>query len=148
MATLLNATLPSDDEEDQDYVPDEVDEEERRAAKAAKKPKRLRGAAAGANVEAEPQAQAPADELEDEDEALPASKREAKKAKVDALWSMLNRKPAAAAAAQPSSGGGGLLASLCKPARSKVKGGADEVGDESMGWLCDVLQVAVCSFPC
>lgn len=132
MATLLNASLPSDDEEDQDYVPDEVDEEERRAAKAAKKPKRLRGAAAGANVEAEPQAQAPADELEDEDEALPASKREAKKAKVDALWSMLNRKPPAAAAAQPSSCGGGSLASLCKPARSKGKGGADEVGDE--GW--------------
>lgn len=134
MASLLNASLPSDDEEDQDYVPDEVDEEERRAAKAAKKPKRLRGAAAGAgaDVEPEPQAQAPADDLDDDDDALPASKREAKKAKVDALWSQLNRKPAAAAA-RPGGGGGGSLASLCKPARSKGTGGGDEAWMRQLG---------------
>ncbi|KAL4458082.1 hypothetical protein ABPG75_012947 [Micractinium tetrahymenae] len=135
MATLMNANLPSDDEEDQDYVPDEVDEEERRAAKAAKKPKRLRGAAAGAgaDAEAEPEGQAPADELDDEDDALPASKREAKKAKVDALWSQLNRKPAATAAARPTSGGSGSLASLCKPARSQGQGGADEAWMRQLG---------------
>lgn len=131
MANLLNANLPSDDEEDDDYVPDEVDEEERRLAKAAKKPKRLRGAAAGAGTD-DGDADAdepPRDEVEDPHAALPESKRVAKKAKVDALWSQLNRKPAAAApsapAAKPTGGGGGLsLAALCKP---KGKSSGDEV---------------------
>lgn len=133
MANLLNANLPSDDEEDADYVPDEVDEEERRLAKAAKKPKRLRGAAAGAGADDGQDAdEPPADEVEDPHAALPESKRVAKKAKVDALWSQLNRKPAAAAptapAAKPGGGGGGLsLAALCKPAAAKGKNSADEV---------------------
>lgn len=127
MATLMNANLPSEDEEDQDYVPDEVDEEEKKAA-AKKKPKRLRGAAAGAGVggdDDEGQGTAPAgNELEDEDSTLPESKRQAKKAKVDALWSQLNAaKPKPAA----KPGGGASLASLCKPAGSKGKGSADEV---------------------
>lgn len=129
MANLLNANLPSDDEEDDDYVPDEVDEEERRLARANKKPKRLRGAAAGASVgEGDGQeAAVPSNELEDADAALPESKRVAKKAKVDALWSLLNRKPAAAAKPAAGGGGGRSLASLCKPAGAKGKGGSDEV---------------------
>lgn len=133
MSNLLNANLPSDDEEDQDYVPDEVDEDERRQAKQNKKPKRLRGAAAGVGVEAAgdgEQAAGVGDELEEED-FMPDSKREAKKAKVDALWNLLNRKPAAAAA-KPAAAGS-LLASLCKPARSKGKGGADEAWMRQLG---------------
>lgn len=126
MATLMNANLPSEDEEDQDYVPDEVDEEERRAAAEAKKPKRLRGAAAGAGPADEPQAEQSGgggDELEDPDAALPEHKRQAKKARVDALWSQLNAKKAAPAA-RPA--GAASLASLCKPAGGKGKSG-DEV---------------------
>lgn len=130
MSNLLNANLPSDDEEDQDYVPDEVDEEERRAAKLSKKPKRLRGAAAGADAAVEDGSEGAGQagsEPEDEHEQLPDSKREAKKAKVDALWSQLNRaKPAAKPAPNK---GGTSLASLCKPAGSKGKSSADEVGD-------------------
>lgn len=132
MANLLNANLPSDDEEDADYVPDEVDEEERRLAKAAKKPRRLRGAAAGAGADssAEDAADEAPDELEDAHAALPESKRAAKKAKVDALWSQLNRKPAAAAPTAPAArpaGSGLSLAALCKPAGAKAKSSGDEV---------------------
>lgn len=128
MANLMTANLPSEDEEDQDYVPDEVDEEERRAAKEKKRPKRLRGAAAGAGAASANSDEEDAggsgaggDELEDHDAALPASKREAKRAKVDALWSQLN---AAKPAARPAAGAS--LAALCKPAAAK-KGGGDEV---------------------
>ena len=134
MSNLLNANLPSEDEEDQDYVPDEVDEEERRLQKQqSKKPKRLRGAAAGAGAAADDEEEEEAGggaagqgggEVEDEDEQLPDSKREAKKAKVDALWSQLNRKPAAVL--KPAGGGG--LAGLRKPAAGgKAKSSGDEV---------------------
>lgn len=130
MANLMTANLPSEDEEDQDYVPDEVDEEERRAAKEKKKPKRLRGAAAGAGAPGAADSDEDAaggsgrggEELEDPNAALPAAKREAKRAKVDALWSQLN---AAKPAARPAAAGASLAA-LCKPAAAK-KGGGNEV---------------------
>lgn len=127
MSNLLNANLPSEDEEDQDYVPDEVDAEERGGK--SKKPKRMRGAAAGAGAAAaaceEEGGGSEASGLEDEEDLLPESKREAKKAKVDALWSQLNR---AAPAAGPMSkvAGTASLASLCKQA-SRGKSSADEV---------------------
>jgi hypothetical protein len=143
MSNLLNASLPSEDEEDQDYVPDEVDVEERGAK--SKKPKRLRGAAAGASVAAGSDAEAggsDASGLEDNDELLPQSKREAKKARVDALWSQLNR---AAPAAGPASKAAGTasLASLCKPAGSRGKASASEVlGQGKGGCSCLVLVLA------
>ena len=153
MSNLLSANLPSEDEEDEDYVPDEVDEEERRLQKQkqqlGKKPKRVRGAAAGGD-EGEDEGNSDGDEagqaggaagdgLEDADDLLPDSKRLAKKAKVDALWSQLNRKPAAiaATAATKPSGGGASLASLCKPAGGRGKANADEVSRAatmSRGW--------------
>eukprot|EP00887_Chlorella_sp_A99_P001534 scaffold8.g1534.t1 len=122
-AGFLGADLPSEDEEDQDYVPDEADVEARAAGKK-KKPKRVRGAALGAGgPEEEEEAEGDeggGDELED---MLPASKREAKKAKVDALWSQLHKGPTA--------GGGASLAALCKPVTKKAgKGGG---GDQS--WM-------------
>ncbi|PRW18331.1 craniofacial development 1 [Chlorella sorokiniana] len=133
MANLMTANLPSEDEEDQDYVPDEVDEEERRAAKEKKKPKRLRGAAAGAGADAagsdeEEGSGQGAEELEDPHAALPEAKREAKRAKVDALWSQLN---AAKPAARPAAAGASLAA-LCKPAAAK-KGGGDEAWMRQLG---------------
>ncbi|KAI3435540.1 hypothetical protein D9Q98_001605 [Chlorella vulgaris] len=137
MSNLLNANLPSEDEEDQDYVPDEADDEER-AQKKGKKPKRLRGAAAGAGTDDEAEAGAQAGvsgaELDDDEhEAMPDSKREAKKAKVDALWSLLNRaQPAAKPPPKPS---GSSLASLCKPGagKGKGKGSADEAWMRQLG---------------
>ncbi|KAI7845227.1 hypothetical protein COHA_001271 [Chlorella ohadii] len=135
MANLMTANLPSEDEEDQDYVPDEVDEEERRAAKEKKRPKRLRGAAAGAGAVAADSDEEEAggsgrggEELEDHDAALPAAKREAKRAKVDALWSQLN---AAKPAARPAAAGASLAA-LCKPAAAK-KGGSDQAWMRQLG---------------
>lgn len=136
MANLMTANLPSEDEEDQDYVPDEVDEEERRAAKEKKKPKRLRGAAAGAGAAGAADSDEDAaggsgrggEELEDPDAALPAAKREAKRAKVDALWSQLN---AAKPSARPAAAGASLAA-LCKPAAAK-KGGGNEAWMRQLG---------------
>jgi hypothetical protein len=116
MASLANANLPSDDEEDLDYAPSEEDEETKKAKKQA--PKRLRGAAGAqpANdvVEAGATAGGAADADEDD---VPSARREAKKAKIDALWSHLSQKaaPPARKAAGPS------LASLCRPAGTKGK---------------------------
>jgi hypothetical protein len=129
MSNLLNASLPSEDEEDQDYVPDEVDEDERKAAKQAKQPKRMRGMAVGTALQdpkADNSSGAGGDEIDSDDDALPDSKREAKKAKVDALWSQLSRAGAQKpAVAKP----GTSLASLCRPAGGTGKGGGDEVSE-------------------
>jgi hypothetical protein len=97
MATLATANLPSDDEEDIDFVPDEVDSEDEASQRAKggkqtkkSKQKRRRGVAA-----------APVDASEDEDEEdedesgreqqEPEHKRAEKKAKMNELWSKLNQ---------------------------------------------------------
>lgn len=90
MATLANANLPSEDEEDEDFIPNEVDSEEEAAnrgkdkKKQAKKHSRRRGPAA-ARDESE-------DEEEDGSPLIDERKQAAKKAKVDELWSKLNKK--------------------------------------------------------
>ncbi|GAB4820469.1 hypothetical protein N2152v2_007515 [Parachlorella kessleri] len=118
MASLANANLPSDDEEDVDYAPSEEDEESK-GAKKKKAPKRLRGAAAGTEpAEEEPEPDTGRADVE-EDDMVPSAKREAKKAKIDALWSQLSQK--AALPAKQARTGGPSLASLCRPAGSKGK---------------------------
>ena len=55
----------------------------------------------------------------EEEETVPSAKREAKKAKIDALWSQLSQK--AAPPAKQARTKGPSLASLCRPAGSKGK---------------------------
>lgn len=121
MASLAHANLPSEDEEDEDYAPSEEDEETR-AAKRQQKQKRLRGAAAGAGPAGGdagagvPGRRGGAAEEEEEEDDVPEAKREAKKAKIDALWSQLSQKTAV-----PKSAGGGGLGGLTRPAGPKAK---------------------------
>jgi hypothetical protein len=134
MASFLNVNLPSDDEEDIDYIPDENVPDGDSPAKK-KKRKRSRGVAAGA---------APEDD-EDEDakgaetDVIPKHKQAEKKAKVDALWSQLQQqtKPAAAKATGGLSG----LGALSRPVTKKgTSSGADQV-------LCRCARLGVaCAF--
>jgi hypothetical protein len=133
MANLLNANLPSDDEEDADFVPDEVDsdDEAARKSKQKKKAKRQRGVAAAHDE----------DSGGDDDEppppkAIPEHKRLEKKAKMDDLWSKLNQgMPGAAKACGPvvGGGGGGGVAALCKPASKQGKPGANDAWMRQLG---------------
>jgi hypothetical protein len=125
MANLLNANLPSDDEEDDDFVPDEVDSEEEAVKKQkAKKPKkRLRGSAAAAG-----EGEGSSEEEEEAtpvEKTVPESKRLEKKAKVDEMWSMLNA-PKPGSGKRPAGGSGAALGALCKPA---PKQGGNSAGD-------------------
>ena len=131
-------------QEDLDYAPSEEDEETKAARKAAKK-RPLRGAAAGADFEADAEADAAAArraEYELGEDDVPSARQEAKKAKIDALWSQLSQK----AAVPPKPGGGGSLAGLCKPAGAGGKGKAKgEVGG-ALGSA--VARCALCRFSC
>lgn len=145
-AGFLGADLPSEDEEDLDYVPNEVDEEER--AKKRKKARRVRGAALGAGTgEEEEVTEEEPDELTD---TLSEHKRAAKRAKVDALWSQLQGgsdsgeakasgnadggAEAAPAAAAPKSAAGFSLAALCRPVSKKSgKAGMDDSWMRQLG---------------
>ena len=88
--SILNADLPSEDEEDEDF---ELEEDK----KAARKRERGLGALSEAQEEATAELT-----------AVPARKSEAKRAKVDALWQQLNRgatpgsKPGKPALKQPA----------------------------------------------
>lgn len=118
MATLLSANLPSDDEEDEDFAPDEVDSEDEALKKKKRKVvgggRRMRGAANtpaqggsdGEAADSEPEGQAP---------IVPAHKRAEKKAKVEDMWAQMNKTEGK----KPS--GGLNLAALCKPASKKAQ---------------------------
>lgn len=128
MASFLHANLPSEDEEDQDFVPDEKDEGAKR-----KKAKRVRGAAMGAQPggdDEDDHAQAgPSSAVDQElEDARPDPKREAKKAKVDALWQQLNARQPARAAPQATS-----LSQLCRPASQLRKGAEDNAWMRQLG---------------
>lgn len=95
MATLGTANLPSEDEEDEDFVPDEVDsdDEARKAAAKSKqgKNKRRRGCAAAAASEED---ESDKDENEASDileDGMSERQREEKKAKLDELWNRMNQ---------------------------------------------------------
>lgn len=127
MATLATANLPSDDEEDQDFVPDEVDsEDETRKKQKPKRKRRVRGVAATAESDDD------GDEAEEAPPARPAiseAKLAEKKAKIDEMWASLNTSKPAAKASQPLN-----LAALCKPVAKPKKGGADTVSAEWRGF--------------
>jgi hypothetical protein len=118
MASFLRADLPSEDEEDADFVPDEIQAEEKRSKK--QKGKRLRGAMGAAASESD---EGSAEEAKvgahKEEHRLPEAKRAEKKAKVDELWNLLNkpvtknnagRKPVSATTTTDRSVGGGAKA--------------------------------------
>ncbi|KAH7618928.1 putative Craniofacial development protein 1 [Nannochloris sp. 'desiccata'] len=122
MTSLAAANLPSSDEEDEDFVPDEVDSEDeaqkRKNAPPKKKRGRVRGAAAiGAAGEDSDGDGAAVDSDGDGDKksepVIPEHKRIEKKAKMDELWSKMNSskgtKPKPAV----------NLAALCKPVTAK-----------------------------
>ena len=122
MASLAAANLPSSDEEDEDFVPDEVDSEDE-ALKKKNAPKKKRGRVRGA---------AAADigeDIEEEDAGddvgqpvIPEHKRLEKKAKMDDMWSKLNAQKG------PKPKPAVNLAALCKPVSGKPKtSNADEV---------------------
>lgn len=131
MTSLAAANLPSSDEEDEDFVPDEVDSEDeaqkRKNAPPKKKRGRVRGAAAiGAAGEDSDGDGAAVDSDGDGDKksepVIPEHKRIEKKAKMDELWSKMNSskgtKPKPAV----------NLAALCKPVTAKQsKDTADQV---------------------
>lgn len=117
MTSLINAALPSDDEEDQDFVPDEIDSEEEggKKSKPSARRKRVRGVATAATSNDE-------GTYNDQDDAgnpaplvpaLAKRKQAEKKAKVEEIWSKLKQD-------QPSKPGVNL-AQLCK---QKSKGTA------------------------
>lgn len=131
MASFLNVNLPSEDEEDEDFVPNELDEDEH-AAKGKRKTKRLRGAGNGHDTDASDSREEKEDEEED---IIPESKRAEKRAKVDALWSQMNQGTAAATTNVPKPAGGINLAAICrKPAIKKPKNG-DESWKRQLGLL-------------
>jgi len=129
MASLAAANLPSSDEEDEDFVPDEVDSEDeaqkRKNAPPKKKRGRVRGAAAiGVSGEDsdEDGVAGHGDGDQKIEPVIPEHKRIEKKAKMDDLWSKLNKnkdsksKPAV------------NVAALCKPVTAKhSKDSADQV---------------------
>lgn len=75
--------------------------------------------AAGAHADGAADDAGPPDTDAHEADDIPDSRREAKKAKIDALWSQLSQK-AAPPAKQPKAASAGL-ASLCRPASKKAK---------------------------
>ena len=108
---------PSSDEEDEDFVPDDIDSEDeavkrKNAPKSKKKRGRVRGAAAAAEDDSEDDADGNADQ---EEPVVPEHKRLEKKAKMDDLWSKLN----ANTSAKPKPAVN--LAALCKPVTAKAK---------------------------
>lgn len=122
MASLAAANLPSSDEEDEDFVPDEVDSEDE-AQKKKNAPKKKRGRMRGA-------AALGGEEESDEEDGgdgggkpvIPEHKRLEKKAKMDDLWTKLN------ATKGPKPKPAVNLAALCKPVSAKPKtSNADEV---------------------
>ena len=113
MANLLSAELPSEDEEDIDFVPDEVDEDEI-GLKKKNNVKRVRGAAAGAGGGSE---SLPGEESDEEAAAEPESKRMKKKAITDELWSKLTQGQSMKTQTKNSVN----LAALCKPVSKKQK---------------------------
>jgi hypothetical protein len=129
MASLAAANLPSSDEEDEDFVPDEVDSEDeaqkRKNAPPKKKRGRVRGAAAiGALGEDSDDGGAAGDGAGDHknEAVIPEHKRIEKKAKMDDLWSKLNGNQGS------KSKSGVNLAALCKPVTAKQsKDIADQV---------------------
>jgi hypothetical protein len=127
MASFLNVDLPSEDEEDDDFVPNEIDEDER-AAKGKKKTKRLRGA--GHDTDASD------DSPEAEEDIIPESKRAEKKAKVNELWSQMNKGGGAPTSNVPKPAGNINLAALCrKPAATKKPKNGDDSWKRQLGLL-------------
>ncbi len=135
MASLAAANLPSSDEEDEDFVPDEVDSEDeaqkRKNAPPKKKRGRVRGAAALGAAGAESDEDGDGDGDQKSEPVIPEHKRIEKKAKMDDLWSKLNAnqgtKPKPAV----------NLAALCKPVTAKQsKNKADEVIIVSLTLFC------------
>jgi len=127
MASFLNVNLPSEDEEDEDFVPNEIDEDER-AAKGKRKAKHLRGA--GHDTDASD------DSPEAEEDIIPESKRAEKKAKLNELWSQINRGGGGATSDVPKPAGNINLAALCrKPAATKKPKNGDDSWKRQLGLL-------------
>lgn len=118
MASLAAANLPSSDEEDEDFVPDEFDSEDEALKKKNAPPKKKRGrvrgaAAVGALGEEDSDDDAAGDGDQINEPVVPEHKRIEKKAKMDDLWSRLN----ANQGAKPKPAVN--LAALCKPVSTK-----------------------------
>lgn len=137
MASLANANLPSSDEEDEDFVPDEVDSEDeavkRKNAPKSKKRGRVRGAAGAVTSDDADDADEGAegdDSQKEKEEVIPEHKRLEKKAKMDDLWSKLN---AGQGSTKPKPAVN--LASLCKPISDKpgVKANNDDAWMRQLG---------------
>ena len=144
MTSLAAANLPSSDEEDEDFVPNEVDSEDealkRKNAPPKKKRGRVRGAAAvGAAGEAsDDEAAAPGDGDQEKEPVIPEHKRIEKKAKMDDLWSKLNANQGAKP--KPTVN----LASLCKPVSTKQsQGAADTVSKKKQFQYITTLSLAL-----
>lgn len=113
MATLANANLPSSDEEDIDFVPEEAssDEEGGNKKRTTKKRKRVRGIVTVAEENDEIEAYQDSGPLK----TKPVSERTMmeKKAKLNDLWTKLN---------EDSKKKEGInLALLCKPVKNQSK---------------------------
>jgi hypothetical protein len=126
MASLAAANLPSSDEEDEDFVPDEVDSEDEAQKRKNAPPKKKRGRVRGAAAVGAAEEDSDEDDAKDGDKksepVIPEHKRIEKKAKMDDLWSKLN----AGQGAKPKPAVN--LAALCKPvAATQSKDTADQV---------------------
>jgi len=122
MATLMTANLPSDDEEDIDFIPDDVDSEGDAQKKQKGKPrrkKRMRGVVSGGEGSEDEEGPAATDEAHKE---VPEHKKAEKRAKMDDLWTRLNQQQPAAKPTQAVN-----LAMLCKPVADIKKGNGDTV---------------------
>jgi hypothetical protein len=133
MTSLAAANLPSSDEEDEDFVPNEVDSDEeaqkRKNAPPKKKRGRVRGAAAIGATGGDSDDDAAAGDGDGDRKAepvIPEHKRIEKKAKMDDLWSKLNANQGAKPKPVVN------LAALCKPVTTKQsKDNADQVGSSN-----------------
>lgn len=115
MTTLANANLPSSDEEDEDFLPDEY--KDQGDAQTKRRPKRVRGAAATTTEDEEvDEGEARLEEHQKTKPQLSERTMAEKRAKTEKLWAQLNqdsdskRKPV-------------NLSAICKPASGKTTDG-------------------------
>jgi hypothetical protein len=124
MTTLANANLPSSDEEDEDFVPDEYKDSE---PQAKRRPKRVRGA--GATDEAEETEEAEEEALVGKQSLKPKLTERTmaeKRAKTEKLWEQLNQ--GMASNRKPIN-----LSAIRKPASGKATDEKDKVHDTKTG---------------
>lgn len=87
MATLAQANLPSDDEEDLDYCPSEDDEDNKKQKLSKQRKRGFSDETFGAVANAQ------GEDADDQDH-LTDTRSDVKKAKIDAIWSQLNNQGA------------------------------------------------------